>query len=270
MKIYAGVDIGSLACKAVLIDEQGVMKGSSIVLTGAMPQRAGKAALRGALDEAGLQESDITYLVSTGYGRHRLERANEEVTEITCHATAAHDVNPEVKILIDIGGQDSKLIRLDEGGQVGKFLMNDKCAAGTGRFLEVMARALEVDLDQMGPLSLEAHKELKISSMCTVFAESEVISLVAQEHDVRDILWGLHLSVARRVGAMARGIGVRPPVMMSGGVAKNVGMLRALEQTLGTPLLVPPEPQLMGALGAASIARERCQTAACSTAPCPL
>ncbi len=255
-----GIDIGSLASKAVLVDGKKQIISYSIVPTGARSGAAGQDAYDRVLKQAGLQPGNISYVLSTGYGRANVSISNEQLTEITCHARGAYTLNPDVRTVIDIGGQDSKAISLTDMGDVAKFAMNDKCAAGTGRFLEVMARALEIDLADMGDLSLKSTTSVEVSSMCTVFAETEVVSLIAGSCNKEDIIAGIHRAIARRVGTMAENIGIRQRVMMTGGVAKNIGVVRALEEKLGTALLVPDEPQIVGALGAAIFALERALT----------
>lgn len=252
-----GIDIGSLASKAVLVDEKKHIFSYSIVPTGARSAAAGQDAYEKVLKQAGLLPGDVAYVLSTGYGRANVSVSNEQLTEITCHARGAYTLNPDVRTVIDIGGQDSKAISLTDMGDVAKFAMNDKCAAGTGRFLEVMARALEIDLADMGDLSLKSKIKVEVSSMCTVFAETEVISLIADSRDKIDIIAGIHRAIARRVGTMAENIGIKQQVMMTGGVAKNIGVVRALEEKLGTAILVPDEPQIIGALGAAIFALDR-------------
>ncbi len=252
-----GIDIGSLASKAVLVDNNRKIISYSIVPTGARSGAAGHEAYDRVLTQACLQPVDIAYVLSTGYGRANVAISNEQLTEITCHAYGAYTLNPGVRTVIDIGGQDSKAISLTDIGDVAKFAMNDKCAAGTGRFLEVMARALEIDLADMGDLSLKSKTKVEVSSMCTVFAETEVVSLIADSCNKVDIIAGIHRSIARRVGTMAENIGIRQRVMMTGGVAKNTGVVRAMEEKLGTAILVPDEPQIVGALGAAIFALDR-------------
>jgi predicted CoA-substrate-specific enzyme activase len=178
------------------------------------------------------------------------------VTEISCYARGIHHLYPQVQTVIDIGGQDSKVVAVGPGGRPLDFAMNDKCAAGTGRFLEVIARALELDLEDIGPRALRARRAADISSTCTVFAESEVVTLVAEGVPREEIVAGICRSIAKRVGGMARRVGVEPPVAFAGGVAKNVGVVRALEEVLGEALIVPEEPQIVGALGAALVARD--------------
>lgn len=254
-----GIDVGSLTAKAVVLDGGGGMRGYSVVQTGIVSQQAAQASVEQALARAAVGRSDICYAVATGYGRARVDWAQGNITEISCHARGAHHLLPQARMVIDIGGQDSKVIALDQDGLVVSFVMNDKCAAGTGRFLEVMARALEVNLGEMGQLSLQAQNPCHVSSMCTVFAESEVISLVAEGHSKADIIAGLHEAIARRLVAMVKRVGNPRNVVMTGGVAKNVGMVRALEGLLGTTLTLPPEPQIVGALGAALFAMEQVQ-----------
>jgi predicted CoA-substrate-specific enzyme activase len=203
---------------------------------------------------ANLSKDDLSNVVSTGYGRYLTGFNGRTVTEISCHAMGAKFLFPEVRTLIDIGGQDSKVTRIDESGGVENFMMNDKCAAGTGRFLEVMAQALDVELSQMGALSLLSRNDVRISSTCTVFAESEVISLLAEDCAKEDIIAGIHKAIAVRILGMAARVIVKERVAMSGGVARNIGMVHALEQGLGTKLLVAESPEIVGALGAALFA----------------
>lgn len=253
---YGGVDSGSLATKAVIINEDSKIVGSAVLYTGPNVKVSGEKALEEALKDAGVERSDLTYSISTGYGRKRLE-SNEQVTEISCHARGAVYFFPNTRTILDIGGQDTKAIRVNERGDVDNFAMNDKCAAGTGRFLEVMARAMEVDLEEMGPLSLQSENPQKISSFCTVFGESEVISLVANEKKPVDIISGLHESIAQRAVGMLKRVGIEDEVTLTGGVAKNIGMVKSIEDALGKKLNVCEESQILGALGAALIARER-------------
>lgn len=254
---FAGIDIGSLTAKTVIIDAESRIIGQSIFPTGALSEKAGKESFQAALEKASLNRDDIISIIGTGYGRKNIPFADGEVTEITCHARGAHRILPDTRTIIDIGGQDSKVISLNEMGKPVNFTMNDKCAAGSGRFLEVMAKALETDLDKMGELSLQSRKKVEISSMCTVFAESEVVSAVASGHDRFDILNGIHHAIARRVGIMVEHVGVQERVAMTGGVAKNIGVVKALEEALSTKILIPADPQIIGALGAAIIAMER-------------
>jgi len=255
MKVFLGLDVGSMSTEAVFVDERGEIVSQVIRSTGAKSIEAAEAALQEGLQAAGLPREAIEKCVATGYGRISVPFADKRVTEITCHGMGAHVLFPNTRTVIDIGGQDSKVIRLDESGKVTDFAMNDKCAAGTGRFLEVMAEKLDVSLAEMGGLAVAAKEEVSISSVCTVFAESEVVSLVAQDHPKEEILKGLHRSIVNRNWALMQSVGVEQAVTMTGGVAKNVGVVKLLEERLGDPIQVSEEPQIVGALGAALIAR---------------
>jgi (R)-2-hydroxyacyl-CoA dehydratese activating ATPase len=250
-----GIDIGSITTKAAVM-EDGHVLGTKVGPTGYRSETAGKTIFKDILSELGLAESDIDRVVSTGYGRNSVTFADKAVTEIICHGRGAHHADPMVRSLVDIGGQDSKALIVDGNGKVKNFVMNDKCAAGTGRFLEVMARALQVDIDDLGPLSLTAENPAKISSICTVFAESEVISLISKGESRRNIIAGIHDAVASRVAALSKRIGVVEPVMMTGGVAKNIGVVKAMEAKLGVAIEVMESAQVNGAIGAAIIAAE--------------
>ena len=252
---FAGIDVGSLSTETVLVDESGAVLGYNIRATGANSRKAAAASFEGLLAELGIAREAIAATVATGYGRISVPFADRQITEITCHAAGMISLLPEARTIIDIGGQDSKSIRINEQGKVQDFVMNDKCAAGTGRFLEVMARTLEVDLDEMGGISLRSANEVRVSSMCTVFAESEVVSLIAEGHPIEDILRGVHRAIADRTVALVERIGVAPVVTMSGGVAKNVGVRACIEERLGQTLALVEEPQIVGALGAALLAQ---------------
>lgn len=254
----AGVDVGSVSTDVVILNQDKEIVSYRVVYSGANSQRAAEEAFQEALASGGVDRSEIAYVVSTGYGRNRVAFADAKVTEISCHARGAHFLFPETRTLIDVGGQDSKVVHMDERGLVTSFAMNDKCAAGTGRFLEVMARALELELDEMGDLFFEAKKELTVSSMCTVFAESEVISLISQGNNRNDIVAGIHMAIAKRVIGLLGRQGLVERLAFSGGVAKNRGAVGAFESLLKTKILVPEEPQIVGALGAALIALESC------------
>ena len=254
---FAGVDIGSLTTKTVIVDSAPEMVAYAIIPTGASSRKAADASLAEALSRAGLQREDLATVISTGYGRDIVTFASGKVTEITCHARGAWFLRPDTRTVLDVGGQDSKAIRINERGQVVNFAMNDKCAAGTGRFLEVMARALEVDLEDMADLSMRSTRQVAISSMCTVFAESEVVSLVALGVEIEDIIDGLHRAIASRLFSLLERVGVEQQLTMTGGVAKNAGLVRAIGDRLGIAVWVPEEPQIVGALGAAIIAAER-------------
>ena len=259
--LAAGVDVGSLYTKVVIVDAKGEVVVSNIIRSGVNYRGAAKAGWEEALAMGELQADDIGYVLSTGYGRRLVSFANGEMTEITCHAKAAKRLFPDISLIVDIGGQDSKVIRVRDNGDVENFLMNDKCAAGTGRFLEVMATALEVELSNLGALSFQSKREVEVSSVCTVFAETEVISLLAEGCDRADIAAAIHRSIAKRVMGMVRQLqrDSSETVEMTGGGAKNEGVVRALEHHLGATVYVAPEPQIMGAWGAALIAFERAE-----------
>jgi len=233
---------------------EGRILSTRLIPSGYDHRAAGQRVLEALKAEAGLRPDRPLPLVATGYGRSALPFADRAVTEITCHAAGAHYLNPGVRSVIDIGGQDSKVIAMGEGGRVVDFAMNDKCAAGTGRFLEVMARALEVPIETFGEVAAAADRPAAISSTCTVFAESEVISLISRGVSRENILAGIHEAIAARVFAMAARLGLRPPLMMTGGVARNGGVVRALERRCGHPIEVSPHAQLTGAIGAALVA----------------
>jgi len=255
--ISAGIDIGSITTKAALIKD-GELFAEVLTHTGYSSKEAGQKIFKAILDKTGLKASDIGWTVATGYGRKSASMANSSVTEITCHGAGARFLDPETRYVIDIGGQDSKAIVIDEEGKVTDFVMNDKCAAGTGRFLEVMARALEVDLADFGQMSLKGDEPSSISSLCTVFAESEIISLISKGEKRENIIAGIHESIGSRVMAMAGRIDIKSPVMMTGGVAKNVGVVKAFERRIGNPIKVSEKAQLTGAIGAALIAARKC------------
>ena len=257
----AGIDSGSTSTDVVILDQNGKIKSTMIIPTGGGAMMSAEKSLELAVEKAGIQKEEIVRIVTTGYGRAYIDSGDDSITEITCHAKGAHYLNPRVRTVIDIGGQDIKAISIDENGAVKNFLMNDKCAAGTGRFLEMMARTLGLSLEEMSTKGLEWKENVVISSMCTVFAESEVVSLVAQNKNVADIIHGLNVSVASKVGALAARLGKNNPgeYMMTGGVAKNKGITNALEEKLGAKLYICDEAQLCGALGAALFAYEKCK-----------
>jgi len=253
--LTVGIDVGSITAKAAVVRDGAVIS-SQWILTGYNAGKAGDKVFAAILKETGLDGSSVNRIIATGYGRNSVAIADKAVTEITCHAMGAYHLNPAVRSVIDIGGQDSKVIAVNESGNVKDFAMNDKCAAGTGRFLEVMARALEVDLDDFGEFSIKADQPAKISSLCTVFAESEVISLISKGVQRENIIAGIHESIAARVAAMASRTGLKAPVMMTGGVAKNIGVVQALEKKMQQPIEVSPLSQMTGAIGAALLAQK--------------
>lgn len=254
--LYAGIDSGSTSTDVVIIDRDKNIIAQSILPTGAGAAAGADRALDEALAQTGLSRSDINATVTTGYGRTAVGLGDQSITEITCHAKGAYFLDPSVRTIIDIGGQDSKVIRLDENGNVTNFVMNDKCAAGTGRFLELMARTLELSLDDMSRLGLEWKEDVTISSMCTVFAESEVVSLIAENRTPADIIHGLNRSVATKTCALCRRVGGEESYMMTGGVSKNRGVVTEIEKILGVKLHISDKAQLNGALGAALFALE--------------
>ena len=251
-----GVDSGSTSTDAVVMDANRKIVASVILPTGAKATEAAAHAKEQALAQAHLAEEDLTLEVSTGYGREAIPGMDTSITEITCHARGAHYLMPEVKTVIDIGGQDSKVIHLGDEGDVLNFVMNDKCAAGTGRFLEMMARTLEMPLEEFCEKGLQWKRDVKISSMCTVFAESEVVSLVADDTPTPDIIHGLDESVARKTATLAKRVSAEPPYLMTGGVAQNAGVVKALEDVLGARVATHKDSQLCGAIGAALLGLE--------------
>jgi predicted CoA-substrate-specific enzyme activase len=248
---FLGVDIGSLTVKAVLLDAGQQLRCRGVVPAGYGGQEAAESLIKRLLGEAGIAPAEVAYTVVTGYGRVRFEAADEEVSEISCHARGAFHLNPAVRTVIDIGGQDSKVMRLDSRGRVIDFAMNDKCAAGTGRFLEVMAGALDVPVEELGRLALQSEHPVSISSTCTVFAESEAVSHIARGALRPDVAAGLLQAIASRVLGLAARVGLEPAIMLSGGVALNEGVVAALAKQSAHPITVPADPQVVGALGAA-------------------
>ena len=254
--LYVGIDSGSTSTDVVILDEKKNIVAQVILPTGAGAAAGADRALDEALRQAKLTREDLTAIVTTGYGRTAIQSGDKSITEITCHAKGAFFLNPEVRTIIDIGGQDSKVIRIDETGNVTNFVMNDKCAAGTGRFLELMARTLELSLEDMSTMGLTWKEDITISSMCTVFAESEVVSLIAQDKTAADIIHGLNESVASKTCALVKRVGGEGAYMMTGGVSKNRGVVDAIERKLGVSLCISEKAQLNGALGAALFAME--------------
>lgn len=254
--IVAGCDIGSLATKAVvLLDEE--LYSSSIVPGSVRPNALAVRAITAALERVSLRVQDLEYVVATGYGRAQLPIARTNVSEITCHARAVSWLSPSVRTIIDIGGQDVKVIALDAEHNVEDFRLNDKCAAGTGRFLEVMAKALELGLDGLSRISLDSKHPCTISNTCSVFAETEVVTLAAEGAELQDIAAGIHKAIVNRLVSMVKSVGFRADFTVTGGVAKNEAVVRYLEAEFGPAMQLPHDPQIMGAFGAALIARER-------------
>ena len=250
---FAGVDIGSTMTKVVIVNETTLA--SVIGPTGPEHRKLANRVMEEALAKAKLPFEEITYVVATGYGRINVPFADKQITEISCHARGVSHLLPEVRTVIDIGGQDSKGIKLREG-RVVDFVMNDRCAAGTGRFLEVTADELGISLDEMGKLSFEAKNKVEISSTCTVFAAQEVVNKISEGAALADIIAGLHEAIATRIYGMARRLKIEREVALTGGGAKNIGLVKALEAKLGFKVLLPPEPLLTGAIGAALLGRD--------------
>lgn len=251
-----GVDSGSTSTDAVIMDDERNIVASCIVATGAKASAGARRAIETVLEQAHLDENNLTLRVSTGYGRDAIPDMDSAITEITCHARGAHHLAPQALTVIDIGGQDSKVIHLDANGGVVNFVMNDKCAAGTGRFLEATARAMELSMDEFCRVGLSWKHDVKISNMCTVFAESEVVSLVADDTPIADIVHGLDMSVASKTASLAKRVKAEPGYLMTGGVAQNDGVVKALEDVLGSPVATHKDSQLCGAIGAALLGLE--------------
>ncbi len=251
---YAGIDAGSATTKVVIISDEKKIVGTAILPTGFSVTKSAEETIIKAKEKAFLENGSISRIVATGYGRNLIARADEKVTEITCHALGAYEKVRSAMTLIDIGGQDSKAIMINSSGKVDKFIMNERCAAGTGRFLEVMAHALETDLENMSEMALNAISRAQINSMCTVFAETEVIGLIAQGADRGEIAKGLSWSVAERIVSMVKKVGISDLVYISGGVAYNKSIVFAVSKQLGKEVKVIDEPQLNGAYGAALFA----------------
>ncbi len=262
MMYTAGVDVGSTQTKAVIVDETGRAVGRSLIPTGANVVTAAQTAFDMALQDAGLSEPDIAFVIGTGYGRYKVEFGHAQVTEILCHARGAASMFPDTRTVLDMGGQDTKAIRIRPGGDVLDFCMNDKCAAGTGRFLQSAAAALDIALDELGPTALRGRRPVDISTTCTVFAESEVLSWLARGKRIEDILSGVHRSIASRSFALLRRVGIESEITFTGGVARNPAMVATMNELLEAELNVSEDSHYMGALGAALFALERAQAAA--------
>lgn len=251
-----GVDLGSTTAKAAVVDSGGALAGSSVVQMGAVSREAVGRAIDAALATAGVARSAIRRTISTGYGRKLVPGVDRSFTEITCHARGAAAMRPGVRLVIDIGGQDSKAILVDDDGLVDRFAMNDRCASGTGRFFDVLARALEVDVADVGALALRGTDTLEVSSMCATFAETEVISMLAQGQDKADIAASVHKAVAARTLGLVAQVGKATPTVMTGGVAKNPAALEHISRLLRQPVEQLDEPQIAGAYGAGLLARD--------------
>lgn len=259
MKYYGGCDVGSTYTKAVILDENGKIVADTTLKSKINPTESAELAMDEVLKQAGLSSiKDLDYLIGTGYGRNKVPFAEENISEISCHAMGVHVTDPTVKAIIDIGGQDVKGIAIDTDGTVRNFAMNDKCAAGTGRFFEAMARSFEMSLSDFSKLSLDAKNVIPITAQCTVFAESEVITLVGEGKPMDEIAAGIEMAVAKRCFVMAKKAGATDSITLTGGCAKNDGLKKAIEQVLHMKVIdLKTDPQLMGALGAAEYARQK-------------
>ncbi len=256
MKYAAGVDVGSTQTKAVIIDEKQDIIGRSLIDTGANVVAAAEESYRIALAASPIDDGEINYVVGTGYGRYKVTFGDRQVTEISCHGRGASHMFPKTRTVLDMGGQDSKAIRVQPNGEILDFCMNDKCAAGTGRFLGAAANALKLGLDELGPTALESEKPVRISTTCTVFAEAEVLSWLGKGKKVEDILWGVHQSIASRTLGLLRRVGIEDEITFTGGVARNVAMIEALAEKLERKMNISEESHYMGALGAAMFAMD--------------
>jgi len=254
MAYAAGVDVGSTQTKAVIVDERRRIVGRALTDTGANVMRAAENAFQEALRDGDLREEEVEYVVGTGYGRYKVTFGNTQVTEISCHGRGAVHMFPNTRTVIDMGGQDTKAIRIAPNGEILDFCMNDKCAAGTGRFLGAASSALDIPLPELGPTALRGERPVKISTTCTVFAESEVLSWLGKGKRIEDILLGVHESIGTRSVGLLRRVGVEEEVTFTGGVARNLAMVDTLNRRLDTHVNVSEESHFMGALGAALFA----------------
>lgn len=262
---FAGIDVGSTMTKAVILGE-GIIA-SVIGPTGPEQRRLANKVMEEALKRAWLPFETITYIVSTGYGRINVPFTDKQLTEITCHARGIISLFPEAKTIIDIGGQDIKAMKINATGKTTDFVMNDKCAAGSGRFIEVIADTLGVPLDRVGDLSLQSTNPAKISNICTIWAQQEVAASLAQGIPIPDLLAGVHHSLADRICRMVNRLKVEEEIVVTGGGARNKGLLKALSEQLGHEILVPEEPLITGALGAALLGKEIVEKARVSNTP---
>jgi predicted CoA-substrate-specific enzyme activase len=258
MNYFAGIDIGSTAIKVALVDEVGSIAGVHVTASGSLFHKNAKEALTRLLADLDIQRDDVRYLIATGYGRKLFKEADDSISEITANAIGAHEAGKAfggVRTIINIGGQDSKAIQIDDDGHVANFAMNDKCAAGTGRFLDVAARNLEIDLEELGDFHFNSNgAPMTINSTCTVFAESEIIGLLANGHGKGSIIAGIHYSIAKRTVRLAKRVGIEDRVYFDGGPALNKGLVAAIEDELQRELVVPEHPQTTTAFGAAILA----------------
>jgi predicted CoA-substrate-specific enzyme activase len=252
---FAGIDLGSTMTKVVIINKNDEILGRVIEHTGAEHRRLANKVMDQALEQSGLSFNEISFVVATGYGRIIVPFADRQITELSCHARGVFHFFPDVSLAIDIGGQDAKGLKIN-GGKLNDFVMNDKCAAGTGRFLEVIAKVLGVKIEELGPISLKSIKKVSISSICTVFAQHEVVSRLSDGASFEDIVAGIHDAIAGRTAKMVGRLKTGSDIFFTGGVAKNIGVVKALEENLGCKVFVPEDPLLTGALGAALLGKE--------------
>ena len=254
MAYAAGVDVGSTQTKAVIINEEKEIVGRALIETGANVIKAAQDAYDQAIAACGLRDMEVEYVIGTGYGRYKVTFGNAQITEISCHGRGAVHMFPATRTVVDMGGQDTKAIRVSPTGEIVDFCMNDKCAAGTGRFLGAAAAALDIPLNELGPTALKFTRPVRISTTCTVFAESEVLSWLGKGKKIEDILWGVHLSIASRSAGLIRRVGIQEEVTFTGGVTRNVAMVRSLAQKLETKLNVSEDSHYIGGVGAALFA----------------
>ncbi len=252
---FAGVDIGSTMTKVVLMDTTDKVLSAIKGPTGPEHRQLANEVMRMALEQAKVPLEEVAYIVATGYGRLNVPFADRQITELSCHARGVSSLFPNVRTAIDIGGQDAKCMKIRNGKLV-DFAMNDKCAAGTGRFLEVIAATLGIKLEDLGTLSLKSTKKASISNVCTIFAQQEIVARLSEGDKAEDIIAGMHDALASRVAALAQRLKIEPDVVLTGGVAKNSGMVKAMRENLGCEILVPPDPLITGAMGAAILAKE--------------
>ena len=265
---FAGIDLGSTITKVVIIDNDEKIVAQVMQHTGAEHRRLADKVMEEALERAALSPDQISYTIATGYGRINVPFADRQITELSCHVRGVVHFFPGARLAIDIGGQDAKGMKIKDGKLL-DFVMSDKCAAGTGRFLDVLATTLGLRVEDLGELSLQSTQKVPINSTCTVFGQQEVISRLSEGVPVEDIVAGLHSAIAGRVAAMVRRLKVEPDVVFTGGVAKNIGVVKALRENLGCEILVPEEPLITGALGAALLAKETVTKALARGEPLP-
>jgi predicted CoA-substrate-specific enzyme activase len=270
MTLYAGgVDVGSTQTKAVIVEDGRTIVSSALIPTGANVTLAAERAFQICLDQSNLKRKNISYVIGTGYGRYKVTFGDAQITEISCHARGAYFLFPGTRTVIDMGGQDTKGIKIDESGNVLDFVMNDKCAAGTGRFLQAAAEVVGLPLDEIGGVALRAKNPVRLSSVCAVFVESDIMSYLAQNKTVEDILGGVHSAIAARTISLVRRVGLEQQITFSGGVSRNQGMIHGLEEKLNCTLNVSEQSHFAGAIGAALFALERAEKLSFEGQPVP-